>query len=125
MQNWMAGFIIAACLFYGFLLVSRNEQQAAQNNGAQAALAPAPARTLTADNASADGAPAITPTPAPAGMTALSFGGYPCGTDCAVQEQGFQWAERNNITDADACTGNSAEFIEGCRVYAMRRTGSG
>jgi hypothetical protein len=112
-QNWMAGLIIAACMFYGFLLVSKNEQQqVAASTGAPAAVA--------ATRPANDDKPAEQPVTA-----SLSFGGYPCGSDCSVQQEGYRWAERNSITDPDSCTGNSAEFSEGCRVYAMKRSGTG
>jgi hypothetical protein len=112
-QNWMTGFVIAACVFYGFSLVSKNEQQQTEANTSVPA-AIASARPANADN------PVQQP-PAPP----LSFGGYPCGGDCSVQQEGYRWAESNNIADPDSCTGNSAEFIEGCRVYALKRNGTG
>ena len=68
-----------------------------------------------------------TPLPKPAAAEkkeppALTFGGYPCpGGDCAEDKAGYQWAARNRISDADDCTGTTAAFIEGCRVYAQRR----
>lgn len=50
---------------------------------------------------------------------AMTFGGYPCpGGDCAEDKAGYQWAARNRIRDPDDCTGTTAAFIEGCRVYA-------
>jgi hypothetical protein len=112
MQNWMTGLIVAMCMFYAFLLVSKNEQQAEASINVQAALASA--------SPVAEAKPAEQPVTAP-----LSFGGYPCGGDCSMQQEGYRWAERNNITDPDSCTGNSAEFIEGCRVYALKRFGAG
>jgi hypothetical protein len=112
-QNWMTGLIIATCMLYGFLLVTKYEQhQPEASTSPTAALAPA----SPADNNK------------PAAQTetaALSFGGYPCGGDCSVQQEGYRWAERNNVTDPDSCTGSSAEFIEGCRVYALKRSGTG
>jgi len=113
MQNWLAGLIIAACMFYGFVLVSKNEQQ--QTVAATSTQAAVAAVIPRADDKSAE--KAVT--------ASLSFGGYPCGVDCSMHEEGYSWAERNNVTDPDSCTGNSAEFIEGCRVYAMRRSGTG
>ena len=51
-----------------------------------------------------------------------TFGGYPCpGRDCSEDKAGYQWAASNRISDPDDCTGNTAAFIEGCRVYAGRR----
>lgn len=48
----------------------------------------------------------------------LSFGGYPCDSDCSKDEAGYRWAIEQGINDPDNCTGNTSEFIEGCRVYA-------
>jgi hypothetical protein len=112
-QNWMTGLIIAACMFYGFLLVSKNEQQQATAD-----------TSVTAALASANTVDQDKPMEKPAAAT-LSFGDYPCGGDCSVQHEGYRWAERNNVTDPDSCTGNSAEFIEGCRVYALKRSSTG
>lgn len=49
-----------------------------------------------------------------------SFLGHACRDDrCGSHKAGFDWAERNNITDPRACvTRNDPAFIEGCRVYA-------
>ena len=46
------------------------------------------------------------------------FGGYPCTQDCSGHEAGYQWAEDNEITDPDDCSGKSQSFIEGCQAYA-------
>jgi|KBSMisStandDraft_5_1062788.scaffolds.fasta_scaffold26362_1 hypothetical protein len=51
----------------------------------------------------------------------LTFGGYPCNADCSEDQAGYRWAEEHGITDPDSCTGDSGNFIEGCRVYAQRR----
>lgn len=45
------------------------------------------------------------------------YQGYPCTVDCSGHEAGYEWAERKGIPDADACSGNSISFIEGCRSY--------
>ena len=59
--------------------------------------------------------PAQAPAPLPA------FGGYPCiSSDCSEDKAGFRWAEDNAIADPDDCTGKTAAFIEGCRVFAQR-----
>jgi hypothetical protein len=51
------------------------------------------------------------------------FGRYPCATsDCAEDKAGYHWAQEHGVTDPDSCTGNSGAFIEGCRVYAARRS---
>ncbi len=53
---------------------------------------------------------------------AMTFGGYPCpAADCAEDKAGYQWAARNRIRDPDDCTGTTAAFIEGCRVYAQQQ----
>lgn len=54
---------------------------------------------------------------APAAI-AESFRGYPCTVDCSGHEAGYEWAERNDITDPDDCGGNSNSFIEGCQSRA-------
>jgi len=51
----------------------------------------------------------------------LTFGGYPCPGDCTQDRAGFEWAARDTITDPDDCTGTTAAFIEGCRVYAEQQ----
>ena len=54
--------------------------------------------------------------------TPMTFGGYPCpAAGCAEDKAGWQWAARNRIRDPDDCTGTTAAFIEGCRVYAERQ----
>ena len=48
------------------------------------------------------------------------FGPYPCAkNDCAEDKAGYRWAQTHGVTDPDSCTGNSGDFIEGCRVYAV------
>lgn len=54
---------------------------------------------------------------------ALKFRGYDCSVDCSGHEAGYQWAEANDIDDADECSGNSNSFIEGCRAYAEGQHG--
>lgn len=46
-----------------------------------------------------------------------SFGGYECTDNCSGHKAGFEWAERNGITDEYECVSNSASFDEGCAVY--------
>ena len=48
----------------------------------------------------------------------LTFHGYTCTDDCSGHQAGYDWAEENNITDPDDCSGNSQSFIEGCQAYA-------
>lgn len=60
--------------------------------------------------------------PAKKAETPMTFGGYPCpAAGCAEDKAGWQWAARNRISDPDDCTGMTAAFIEGCRVYAERQ----
>jgi hypothetical protein len=46
-----------------------------------------------------------------------TFGGYECTEDCSGHKAGYEWAERNNITDASDCNGNSNSFNEGCETF--------
>ena len=48
------------------------------------------------------------------------FLGYACRDDrCSSHKAGFDWAERNGIADARACTSrNDPAFAEGCRAFA-------
>lgn len=52
---------------------------------------------------------------------AEDFHGYPCKTDCAGHKAGYAWAKKNNITDGNACSGNSVSFIQGCEAAAMEQ----
>ena len=47
-----------------------------------------------------------------------TFHGYTCTDDCSGHQAGYDWAETNDITDPDDCSGNSQSFIEGCQAYA-------
>lgn len=49
---------------------------------------------------------------------AQDFRGYKCTVDCSGHTAGYEWAERNGITSADECGGNSNSFIEGCQAFA-------
>jgi hypothetical protein len=62
--------------------------------------------------------PAAPPKPQ---QTPMTFGEYPCQGDCAADKAGYRWAAQNRISDPDDCTGDTAAFIEGCRVYAERQ----
>lgn len=55
------------------------------------------------------------PTPPPRG-----FLGYTCHDErCASHKAGFDWAERNGITQARSCFArNDTAFAEGCRAFA-------
>jgi hypothetical protein len=46
-----------------------------------------------------------------------TFHGNACTGDCSGHEAGWQWAEDENISTVDGCTGNSQSFIEGCIAY--------
>lgn len=50
-----------------------------------------------------------------------SHRGYGCTVDCGGHEAGYDWAEREGVTDADDCAGKSWSFEEGCRSYAEER----
>ena len=52
------------------------------------------------------------------GAQGQTFHGYECTVDCSGHEAGYEWAERNEITDPDDCDGKSQSFIEGCRAWA-------
>jgi hypothetical protein len=61
------------------------------------------------------------PSPPKTQQAAKKFGEYPCQSDCAEDKAGYQWAARNRISDPDDCSGSTATFIEGCRVYAQEQ----
>jgi hypothetical protein len=44
-----------------------------------------------------------------------------CTDDCSGHEEGFQWAQNNDVTDSSECSGNSNSFIEGCEAFAEAR----
>lgn len=46
-----------------------------------------------------------------------TFGGNDCTDDCSGHKAGYEWAERNSITDDSDCGGRSNSFIEGCRTF--------
>jgi hypothetical protein len=64
--------------------------------------------------------PQARPAPPKAAEPRQTFGEYPCSGDCSEHKAGYRWAQMNNISDPDDCTGNSGAFIEGCRVYARQ-----
>jgi hypothetical protein len=51
----------------------------------------------------------------------LRFMDYPCRNSCLDHVAGYRWAQENGVNDPDSCDGLSAEFIEGCRIYAEQR----
>ncbi|AZO59687.1 hypothetical protein EJ078_10900 [Mesorhizobium sp. M1A.F.Ca.IN.022.06.1.1] len=50
-------------------------------------------------------------------MAQQTFEGYDCTADCSGHQAGYDWAERNGISDATDCDGNSQSFNEGCQAY--------
>jgi hypothetical protein len=61
--------------------------------------------------------PAPLPAPAkPKQRQRKTFGDYHCKSDCSGHQAGYDWAERNEITDHADCHGKSRSFIEGCYV---------
>lgn len=46
-----------------------------------------------------------------------TFGGYECTEDCGGHQAGYNWADRQGITNPEDCGGNSQSFIEGCQSY--------
>lgn len=108
----MAWVVIAAGLIYVIWFWPRQDAKPVDLPVEQVTLTES--RTVPYDE------PAAAPSPEP---PPLKFGGYPCVGDCSTHETGYRWAEQNGVSDPDSCTGDSAEFIEGCRVYARRRAG--
>ncbi|MGY5809977.1 hypothetical protein ACXHXG_19965 [Rhizobium sp. LEGMi198b] len=50
---------------------------------------------------------------------ARTFGGNDCTDDCSGHKAGYEWAERNGVTDESDCSGNSTSFEEGCQTYVQ------
>jgi hypothetical protein len=52
---------------------------------------------------------------------ARSFLGHPCRDDrCGSHKAGFDWAERQGVTDPRACLArNDPAFAEGCRAFVQ------
>ncbi|WP_287195361.1 hypothetical protein [Mesorhizobium sp.] len=46
-----------------------------------------------------------------------TFEGYDCTADCSGHEAGYDWAERNGVTEANDCDGNNQSFNEGCQAF--------
>lgn len=119
MKNWILALLAAGLAALFMLQISK--LPAKQRPGEEAA----PAEVASPPVALKDlhRAPQRKPAPVKQAQAAPSFGGYPCGSkDCAEDKAGFRWARDRGIADPDDCTGNSGPFIEGCRVYAQRRT---
>lgn len=45
-----------------------------------------------------------------------TFEGYDCTSDCSGHQAGYDWAERNDISDADDCDGNSQSSTKAVRL---------
>jgi len=103
--------LLVVCLFCAF---EQTEQDSADPSAA-----PTPSMTMTATDSN-DGLVATKYEERPR----QTFGEYSCITDCAEYLTGYQWAEENGVSEPDNCDGRSAEFMEGCRVYAEERTAS-
>jgi hypothetical protein len=108
LKSWTWIVVAAAASIFGFELSGQRAGSSAAGTVALQDTRPAAPRKPAS--------PVQAPAPPP------SFGGYPCiSGDCTEDKAGFRWAENNAIVDADDCTGNSAAFIEGCRIYARQR----
>ncbi|WP_366509882.1 hypothetical protein [Mesorhizobium sp.] len=46
-----------------------------------------------------------------------TFGGNYCTVDCSGHKAGYDWAEKNQISDESDCSSNSQSFNEGCQTY--------
>ena len=53
----------------------------------------------------------------------ITFDIYPCTDTCEGHKSGFEWAERDQITDYGGCQGASRSFVEGCYVQVTRKKG--
>lgn len=47
----------------------------------------------------------------------LTFNGYPCTVDCSGHRAGYEWADRNWITDPSECWNHSRSFEQGCMSW--------
>lgn len=110
LKNWFLLILMVVALLYAFPYHPDPQQQPVQLPAE--AVPPENNRTNPYDKP---------PRPPKAQAPAPKFGGYPCIGDCSDDKAGYRWAEQNGITDPDSCTGNTGEFIEGCRVYARQR----
>ncbi len=39
----------------------------------------------------------------------------PCSEHCQTHTEGYEWAQRGNLSDAGACEGYADAFVRGCR----------
>ena len=119
MRDWPTLLLLLAVAFAAFMLAPFRAPGAKAAASETAQEAPAPR---------ARPEPAPAPQSAPAAQQAASarFGGYPCdAASCPRYRAGFSWAAAREISDPDACTGKTWQFIEGCRVYAYGRAAAG
>jgi hypothetical protein len=70
----------------------------------------------------ADSTPTTVNAPDDTDNSDKEFDGYPCTEDCSGHEAGYDWAQRNDITDDEVCDtagehSNSPSFAQGCRAY--------
>jgi len=59
----------------------------------------------------------------PSLVVAGDFYGYYCTDDCSGHQAGWDWAERNGVTETHECGGRSQSFIEGCLAYVEETYG--
>ncbi|HTQ77868.1 MAG TPA: hypothetical protein VMI15_07575 [Burkholderiales bacterium] len=123
MRDWPTLLLLLAVAFAAFMLAPFRAPGAKAAASETAQEAPAPR---------ARPEPAPAPQSAPAAQQAAQqaasarFGGYPCdAASCPRYRAGFSWAAAREISDPDACTGKTWQFIEGCRVYAYGRAAAG
>jgi hypothetical protein len=115
MKNWqIIGALGVSGLLYAMFSLSTAISQAASD------------QTISNPNGLVDlqknrVAPADASPSNPLVVPLLTFGGYPCESNCLSDEAGYRWASSHGINDPEDCTGNTGTFIEGCRVYAMSR----
>ena len=54
----------------------------------------------------------------------IAYDIYACRINCEGHEDGYKWAEREDITAYSNCVGSSESFIEGCYVWVTRQKGN-
>ena len=57
-------------------------------------------------------------------VSADSFGGNACLSNCSGHQAGYQWAQQHDIEDGSSCSGNSSSFNEGCRTFIEENSNS-
>jgi hypothetical protein len=53
----------------------------------------------------------------------LTYDIYPCQSTCEGHEEGYKWAEKQDIREHQECQNNSKSFQEGCFVWVTRHQG--